>query len=332
MADPAPPVATTPASPAPALSIIVPVYGVEDYVGDCLDSILNAPGFADQCELIVVDDGSTDGSMDIVEQRCRGIANVTIIRQANAGLGAARNTGLAEARGRYLWFVDSDDEICADAITNLSDCIARHGPDVIAFEFETIGPSLDRPPYLAVYDEIVDPVRFMMSGRPPSPVQFYVFARALIARTGHAFAPGIYHEDALFTPLALVQAGSLVRLRAACYRYRRRAGSIMSLSRPEKHLADMLSISEALGAHADKAPAGSAQQQALAREVGFALAAARYYAVRSDRRSRQRTASLSRTLSAGARWWRHFPRRVLINYARLLGLAAFQVPLKRGLK
>lgn len=311
----------------PILSIIVPVYGVEDYVGDCLDSILRAPGFADQCELIVVDDGSKDGSMAIVEQRCRGIANVTIIRQVNAGLGAARNTGIAQARGRYLWFVDSDDEICLDAITTLTDCIARHGPDVIAFEFETIGGSLGRAPYLPVYDQIVDPVRFMASGRPPSPVQFYVFAHALIARTGHAFAPGIYHEDALFTPLALVQATSLVRLRGACYRYRLREGSIMSLSRPEKHLADMLSISEVLGAHADQAPTGSAQQQALAREVGFALAAARHYAARTSRRDRCQAASFSRMLSAGARWWRYFPLRVLINYARLLGLAAFPISL-----
>lgn len=317
---------------APILSLIVPVYGVEDYVGACLDSILKAPGFANQCELIVIDDGSKDGSMDIVEQRCRGIANVTIVRQANAGLGAARNTGIAHAQGRYLWFVDSDDEICGDAIVQLTDCIVRHGPDVIAFEFETIGGSLDRSPYLPIYDQIVDPVRFMASGRPPSPVQFYAFARALIARTGHAFAPGIYHEDALFTPLALVQAGSLVRLSTACYRYRLREGSIMSLSRPEKHLADMLSISEVLGAHANRAPTGSAQQQALAREVGFALAAARHYAARTSRRDRCQAASFSRMLSAGARWWHYFPLRVLINYARLLGLAALPTSLGSGRK
>ncbi len=311
--------------PLPLLSLIVPVYGVEDYVGDCLDSILGAPGFAQHCELIVVDDGSKDGSMDIVEQRCRDIANVTILRQANAGLGSARNAGMAHARGSYLWFIDSDDEICADAIMTLVGCVEQFGADVIAFEFETIGASLNRAPYLALYDQIVDPVRFMLSGRPPSPVQFYAFARALIDRTGQAFTPDIYHEDALFTPLTLVQAASLVRLRVACYRYRLREGSIMALSRPEKHLADMMFIAERLGTCAGQAAPGSVRQKALAREAGFALAAARHYAVRTDPQGRRRAAPFARVLSAGARWWRHFPTRVLVNYGRLLGLAALQI-------
>lgn len=322
MADRAPH-AASPAISIPVLSIIVPVYGVEDYVGDCLDSILAASGFTKHCELVIVDDGSKDGSMAIVERRCAGIANVTIIRQANAGLSAARNTGLANARGRYLWFVDSDDEICADAITTLTACIARFSPDVIAFEFATMGGSLDRPPYLAVFDQVVDPVQFIASGRPPSPVQFYAFSRDLIERNGQAFTPGIYHEDTLFTPLALVRARSLVRLRATCYRYRLlRPGSIMMLSRPEKHLSDMLSIAEELGAQAGLMAAGSALQRALAREVGFALASARYYAVRTNRRDRHRAAPFVRVLAAGARWWRHFPLRVLVNYGRLLALAA----------
>lgn len=308
---------------APILSIIVPVYGVEDYVGDCIDSILNAPGFVEKCELIVVDDGSKDGSMDIVAQRCRDVANITIIRQKNAGLGAARNTGMANARGRYLWFVDSDDEICADAITVLVNCITHHASDVIAFEFETIGDPLDRLPYLPVFDEVVDPIKFLASGRPPSPVQFYLFKSSLIARYGHAFKVGIYHEDALFTPLALVQAASLVRLSATCYRYRRRPGSIMSVSIPSKHLADMLTVAEALGDHAGRAALASPVQKALAREVGFVLAAAHYYAAKIDRGDLATVASIGRVFAAGVRWARHFPVKPLMNYVRLLMLFAF---------
>lgn len=307
---------------APILSIIVPVYGVEDYVGDCLDSIIKAPGFGEKCELIIVDDGSKDGSMDVVTQRCQDVGNVTIIRQTNAGLGAARNAGIANSRGRYLWFVDSDDEICADAITLLVDCITRHAPDVIAFEFETIGDPLDRLPYLPIFDEIVDPIKFMTSGRPPSPVQFYVFQSSLIARCGHKFKAGIYHEDALFTPLALARATSLVRLNSTCYRYRRRPGSIMSVSNPKKHLADMLTVAEELGDHAEQAGTASPMQKALAREVGFALAAAHYYAVKLNFHDLASTASFERVFAAGKRWVRHFPAKALINYGRLLLLSA----------
>lgn len=312
----------------PLLSLVVPVYGVEDYVGDCLDSIIHATGFSKFCELIIVDDGSKDGSMAIVEERCRGVPNVTIIRQANAGLGAARNTGIEHARGLYLWFVDSDDEISSDAIITLATRIDRFGSDVVAFEFETVGGSLDRIPYLPVFDQVVDPVRFMQSGRPPSPVQFYIFSLALVNRVKHRFLAGIYHEDSLFTPLLLIQAASLVRTDAICYRYRLRPGSIMSLSRPERHMADMLTIAEILGAKAECEPAKAASRHALGREVGFALASARHYAARTPAPDRHRVASLSRVLAAGAKWWRTFPLRVLANYIRLIGLMAW--PAKSG--
>lgn len=311
---------------SPILSIIVPVYGVEDYVGDCLDSILIAPGFAENCELIIIDDGSKDSSMDIVTQRCQDVSNATIIRQENAGLGAARNTGLANASGRYVWFVDSDDEIYADAISLLIDCIASHAPEIIAFEFETIGEPLKRLPYLSVFDEVVDPIRFMASGRPPSPVQFYIFQRSLIERSHHAFKAGIYHEDALFTPLALAQALSLVRLSATCYRYRRRPGSIMSISNPKKHLADMLTVAEELGFYAAQAEAVGPMQKALAREVGFAMAAACYYASKIERSELKTVASLRRVFIAGARWALNFPVKALIKYGRLLLMIAFAPP------
>lgn len=317
---------------APILSIIVPVYGVEDYVGDCLDSIFKARGFAEKCELIIVDDGSIDRSMDVVMQRCHDVGNTTIIRQKNAGLGAARNTGIANSRGRYLWFVDSDDEICADAITLLVDCITRHAPDVIAFEFETIGDPLDRLPYLPIFDEIVDPIKFMTSGRPPSPVQFYVFESSLMACSGHRFKAGIYHEDALFTPLALASATSLVRLSSICYRYRRRPGSIMSVSNPKKHLADMLTVAEELGGHAEHAGAASPIQKALAREVGFALAAAHYYAVKLNFQDLASAAPFERVFAAGKRWVRHFSVKPLINYGRLLILSALSNLVPSGAK
>lgn len=306
----------------PILSLIVPVYGVEAYVADCIDSITQAEGFAEHCELIVIDDGSPDGSMAIVDQRCSGLNNLTVIRQANAGLSAARNAGLDKATGDYVWFIDSDDAIYPDAISVLVGCIKRHRPEIIAFEFATIGNSLKRSKYLPVYDAPVDPVRFLTSGRPPSPVQFYVFSRDLIERESLRFERGIYHEDALFTPTAMTRARSLVRLADSCYRYRLRPGSIMAVARPSKHLDDILFIAQNLGHQAAANATSVAGRKALGREVGFALAAARYYAVRTSPDERRAIAPFARLREAGARWWSHFPPRVLVNYLRLLGMAA----------
>lgn len=91
----------------PKVSIVVPVYNVEKYLRQCMDSILNQT-LAD-IEVICVDDGSTDSSPEILKEYAVKDTRVTVLRQKNAGAGAARNTGLAKARGTYLSFLDSDD-------------------------------------------------------------------------------------------------------------------------------------------------------------------------------------------------------------------------------
>lgn len=90
------------------VSVIIPVYNDENNIGPCLDSVLlkqSLPGV----EVICVDDGSTDGSGQILQDYQKRFSNVTVISQENRGLSNARNRGLAIARGQYVYFVDSDD-------------------------------------------------------------------------------------------------------------------------------------------------------------------------------------------------------------------------------
>lgn len=98
-----------PRSGRPALSIVVPVYAVEDYLERCLLS-LRRQGLED-VEIVVVDDGSPDGSLRIAQRHAKQDPRVVIVQQENAGLGAARNAGVAAATGEFLTFVDSDDEV-----------------------------------------------------------------------------------------------------------------------------------------------------------------------------------------------------------------------------
>ena len=101
------------------LSIIVPMYNVEKYIQRCLSSIINNKGFLENCELIVVNDGTKDNSESIARKIIEGLPNTQIIVQENQGLSAARNTGLSRAIGEYVWFIDSDDWIEPDAIKSL---------------------------------------------------------------------------------------------------------------------------------------------------------------------------------------------------------------------
>ena len=93
------------------LSIIIPVYNVEKYVEKCIRSCENQDIPKENYEVIVVNDGSPDGSLAIVERLANEFSNIKVINQENKGLSMARNTGLEAAKGEYVWFVDSDDWI-----------------------------------------------------------------------------------------------------------------------------------------------------------------------------------------------------------------------------
>jgi CDP-glycerol glycerophosphotransferase len=116
------------------VSVIVPFYNVEQYLAECLDSLL-AQDFGD-IEVILVDDGSPDGSRAIAETYPRRDPRVRLLTRPNGGLGAARNTGVRAARGQFLMFVDSDDLVPPGAITALVDTGRRTGSDIVVGSVE----------------------------------------------------------------------------------------------------------------------------------------------------------------------------------------------------
>lgn len=114
------------------LSIIIPIYNVADSLRRCVDSVL-AQRISD-CELLLVDDGSTDESRLIADEYAAKHANIRSFHKPNGGLSDARNFGLQHAVGRYVTFVDSDDEVAADTYAPLLDALAKHAKyDIIEF-------------------------------------------------------------------------------------------------------------------------------------------------------------------------------------------------------
>lgn len=117
------------------LSIIIPIYNVKEYIRECLDSVvLVKRDINDSVEVIIVDDGSTDGCSDIADDYCR-FECVTVIHQENKGVAAARNTGLRCATGEWVYFVDSDDWLTDNAIEDILSAIHKTPKaDIILFD------------------------------------------------------------------------------------------------------------------------------------------------------------------------------------------------------
>lgn len=111
----------------PLVSVIVPVYNVEAFLAECLDSLIGQS--YRRLQIIAVDDGSPDGSIAILRAYARRDRRIEILRQTNAGLGAARNAGAVKARGRFLMFLDSDDVLVPDAISSYVNSLRRSGSD-----------------------------------------------------------------------------------------------------------------------------------------------------------------------------------------------------------
>jgi hypothetical protein len=138
-------------SKVPTISLIVPTYNGQTYIGDCLRHVVSQMR-ADH-ELVIVDDGSTDGTLNIVRgvQAAHPELAIRLVEQPNQGISQARNTGLRHAHGEYIAFVDSDDRLLDGSLAALDQVIAHQHPDVIATAFRMWhpdAPSKDRDVYM----------------------------------------------------------------------------------------------------------------------------------------------------------------------------------------
>ena len=217
----------------PTISVIIPVYAVEDYLDPCLDSILGqAP---DGLEVIAVDDASPDGSGRILDVRAKEDPRLRVLHLAgNAGPGNARNAGLAEASGEYVWFVDADDLLAGGALAAVTARLRQDRPDVLLIDYEDLYPGGSTGPSPGAALLRAAPSGVFTVAEQPQLIQLTmtvwskVIRRAFLAGLGMAFPDGI-HEDVPLTCAMLLGAERIGALARVCYRYRRaRPGAFMT--------------------------------------------------------------------------------------------------------
>ena len=228
------------------ISIIIPIYNVEQYIGQCLESIYFQPMDENLFEVVAVNDGTPDKSMDVVEKYAETHSNLTVVNQDNQGLSVARNTGLEHARGEYVWFVDSDDWLTADSLATVLNAVRTY-PNVEVFAtilwmcYERTGKrTVEYTPNPNVKSG--KDYMFRNNNANRGACQRYIFKKTFLQRHHLKFMPGVYHEDGEFSNRMLYLADSLMILPTPIYNYRiRTSGSIMS-SRKMKMNYDLVKI------------------------------------------------------------------------------------------
>lgn len=120
----------------PLISLIIPVFNVEDFLDECIKSALNQT--YSNLDIIIIDDGSTDSSKDICDKYERLDKRIVVVHQTNGGLSHARNVGLSLAKGEYIAFLDSDDSYDADAVSTMYDLLIKYKASMSMVNFRTI--------------------------------------------------------------------------------------------------------------------------------------------------------------------------------------------------
>lgn len=232
-------------------SVIIPVYNVEKYLRDCLNSVLNQT-FGDW-EAVCVNDGSTDHSGEILSEYAAKDCRFKVLTQSNEGLSSARNTGMGAAQGDYILFLDSDDWLEPNALEILSENL--NGEDMLCFSgrrfFEetnqyNLADALPEKSYASGMDyyneEALKHRDFAFVC-----VVLRAYRRSFLVSHGLRFKEGIFHEDNLFTPIACCCACGVRVVNVCLYDYRVRANSITD-GNLSKRLRDLLETANDLAA------------------------------------------------------------------------------------
>lgn len=290
---------------APKVSVIIPIYNVEQYLGECLDSIVNQT--LKEIEIICVNDGSIDNSLKLVESYGENDGRIAVISKHNGGQSSARNRGMLEAHGKYIYFMDSDDILTHDALRQLYESAEADMLDMILFcadsFFETKQLEMENYSYINYYhrsnvdgvvsgEDLIGNYLIHDDFKVSVPLQFY--NRAFLNGTGIRFMEKIIHEDELFSALILPKARRLRVCQERFYKRRVRGSSTMTGSKQGKRFEGLYVVSlNLLFAASGYADSGKIHDFLIRRGKSLYDAAKENYKILSDADRKKVLANMS---------------------------------------
>ena len=237
------------------LSIIIPYYNADKWIGRMLDSLLNQNLDKDEYEIIVVDDGSKDEPV-ILKDYVHRYSNISYIRQENSGPGAARNTGISKATGEYIFFCDSDDYIAENVLGTLYQIAHERDLDMLFHNRVKVNDSYivethkDKP---IVIDEYASGQQFFgapIEGGIITGVWIFIIKRTLLEYNKLCFPSGIMNEDSSFYIDAVMSSGKVAKTNLDVYYYVQNPQSLLHFAglkqQAERHVNDMFQFVQKL--------------------------------------------------------------------------------------
>lgn len=226
----------------PLVSIIIPVYDVEKYLCKCLNSVLNQT--MKDFEVILIDDGSTDKSNNILKHYCSRYKNFKLIKKKHSGVSEARNIGLKYATGKFISFIDSDDFVSPFFLEKLCNCAKRTNADIISCNYY-INNSVNNKSHiypLKFKSGIYKKPKILRALIYDTRIHYHVwnklFKRSIILKNNIAF-PNMCFEDTEFNVKAFYFSSKIAVINEALYYYVKRNSSLVS-NISEKKLNDYL--------------------------------------------------------------------------------------------
>lgn len=209
-------------------SVIIPAFNCAGTIGNTVESIQKS-GLPD-CEIVVVDDGSTDGTVDRLEELSKQYGNIRIVSQKNGGVSSARNLGLQSACGDYILFVDADDLIEEGGLTHAAEILDQEKPDILIFgmtmEYLCFGKCYRKDTLVSGREgllsqaELINNLRALFSCNYLTPVWNKLIRRELIVNHGIRFDESMHvMEDCLFSLQCLQYCKKVFLLSEALYHY-----------------------------------------------------------------------------------------------------------------
>lgn len=257
------------------LSFIIPVYNTAEYLDKCISSIVNQELDSNSFEIIIVNDGSTDNSKQIIDSWQAKAKQIEVITTSNNGLGTARNIAIKASKGKYIFFVDSDDYLFNQSLTGLMDYAKKSSTDIIGFNWALVdadGKFKLQHSNKISYDDAMSGAEYMSKHNLKAGVCFYLYKGDFLRNTPLFMPEGVYHEDEYFLPKAFLFAEKIVFINQTVYAYYQRKDSISNRSDSnfsEKRVADKLYILDKLIALRSSSKLNPLQKQGLKRKIVF---------------------------------------------------------------